>query len=148
MPIRTFAIVYGIVFLLVGIAGFVPGLVQPAMTNMDGMGHAGEGLLFGLFPINALHNVVHLAFGIAGLVAARHARWAWIYAVATAAIYFLLAAMGRASGPLDTTGGLIPLHGNNVWLHLVLAIGALAFAITGRGAWRETPPGDQKLRRR
>src|SRR5690606_21800674 len=56
-PIRYFALIYGIVFLVVGIAGFVPGLMTPLdptdpMVTVNGS----TGRLFGLFPVNSLHN--------------------------------------------------------------------------------------------
>ena len=57
---QTVARVFGIVFLLVGLLGLVT-----TPFSLSG------GLLLGLFPVNALHNLVHLAFGVWGLLAAR-----------------------------------------------------------------------------
>lgn len=142
---RSFALVYGIVFLAAGIAGFIPGLVQPisgvpqGSAGMETPHMEGVGLLFGLFPVNAMHNIVHILFGLAGLIAARSLRAGWIYACVVAVIYFILALMGIASG-LQTMFGLVPLWGYDVFLHLVLAAVALFFAVTGRGKWREAPP--------
>lgn len=63
--IRTFALVYGIVFVVTGIAGFIPAFVTPAETGMENAaGHMGEGLLLGLFPTNAIHNIFHLLWGV------------------------------------------------------------------------------------
>lgn len=141
---RSFALVYGVVFLAAGIAGFIPGLVQPAgevPQGSAGMGTPemeGVGLLFGLFPVNGMHNIVHILFGLAGLVTARSARAAWIYACVVAVAYLILGLMGIASG-LQTMFGLVPLWGYDVFLHLALAVGALYFAITGRGKWQEAP---------
>src|SRR3546814_14278039 len=68
-----FALAYGIVFLLVGIAGFVPGLVTgPApVTDAPAAEAESAGHLIGLFPVNPLHNAVHIVFGIWGLAAYR-----------------------------------------------------------------------------
>ena len=46
---------FGIFYLLIGVLGFIPGI-----TVMDAGGH---GLLLGIFAVNALHNMVHLAAG-------------------------------------------------------------------------------------
>ena len=126
--VRYFALAYGIVFLLVGIAGFVPGLVHaPApAAGADVAVDEGFGRLFGLFPINMLHNLVHILFGIWGLVAYRTLSAARLYARSVAVIYAVLAVMGLIPG-LNTTFGLIPLYGHDVWLHIVLAAVAAYF---------------------
>jgi hypothetical protein len=124
--VRYFALVYGIVFLLVGIAGFVPGLVAPAPEAPELTVDAGSGRLFGLFPINVLHNVVHLIFGIWGLTAYRTFSAARLYARSVAVIYAVFTVMGLIP-LLNTTFGLVPLYGHDVWLHAVLAIVAAYF---------------------
>ena len=124
--VRYFALVYGIVFLLVGIAGFVPGLVTPLQEAPGLTVGAGSGLLFGLFPVNVLHNVVHLAFGVWGLAAYRTFSAARLYARGVAVIYGLLTVMGLIP-LLNTTFGLIPLYGHDVWLHALLALVAAYF---------------------
>jgi hypothetical protein len=124
--VRYFAVVYGIVFLLVGIAGFVPGLVAPPQPAADVAVEEGFGRLFGLFPVNVLHNVVHLAFGVWGLAAYRTFSAARLYARSVAVIYGVLTVMGLIP-LLNTTFGLIPLYGHDVWLHALLAIVAAYF---------------------
>ena len=127
MPVRYFALIYGIVFLIVGIAGFVPGLVTMAdPAAADVAADAGFGRLFGLFPVNWLHNLVHIAFGIWGLAAYRTFSSARLYARAVALIYGVLTVMGLI--PVLNTGfGLIPLYGHDGWLHALLAIFAADF---------------------
>ena len=88
MSTRTFAMIFGIVFILVGIAGFVPALVQPADGGAMMIG--GHGMLLGLFPVNTLHNVVHLLFGLWGIAASRSAGGAVNYARGVAIIYAVL----------------------------------------------------------
>lgn len=121
MNIRYFALAFGIVFLLVGIAGFVPAFLTPLdpshpLPAVD----SGAGQLFGLFPVNLLHNIVHIAFGIWGLVAYRTLGASVGYARAVAIIYAVLGVMGLIPG-LSTTFGLVPLYGHDVWLHFLLA---------------------------
>jgi hypothetical protein len=127
--VRYFALVYGIVFLLVGIAGFVPGLVAPPEAGRELVVNTGFGRLFDLFPVNVLHNLVHVLFGIWGLAACRTLSASRTYARAVAVIYGVLTVMGLIP-VLATTFGLIPLYGHDVWLHALLAIVAAYFGWT------------------
>ena len=135
MNTRTFAMIFGIVFLLVGAGGFIPGL-----TMMDMSGHAADAdvtmkSMFGyelkLFPVNVLHDLVHILFGIWGLLAARTLGGARMYFRGVAIIYAVLTVMGLVPA-LYTTFGLIPLYGNDVWLHALLAIVAAYFGWMNR----------------
>ncbi len=127
MSIRTFALVYGVVFLLVGVAGFVPAfLSNPEMVEPNLVITASSGYLFGLFPVNALHNLAHIVFGVWGLAVYKNVSGAILYARVVAIAYALLAIMGLIP-VLNTTFGLIPLHGHDVWLHVLLAAVAAYF---------------------
>ena len=136
--VRYFALIYGIVFLLVGILGFVPGMTHMHEGSPDlAVEGPGHGYLFGLFHVNVLHNIVHLLFGIWGLAAFRAYGASRMYARGVAVIYALLGIFGLIPG-LNTLFGLVPLHGNDVWLHFLLAIVA---AIFGWAPVREEPIG-------
>ena len=127
MSIRTFALIYGLVFTAVGIAGFIPGLVTPHDAAQHQLAiEQGAGDLFGLFPVNIVHNVVHLAFGVWGLAVYRNANAALGYARSVAIIYAVFVFMGFIPS-LDTLFGLVPLHGNDLWLHALLAALAAYF---------------------
>jgi len=133
MNVRTFALIYGVVFAIVGIAGFFPGLLSPHDSAEHSLAiERGAGDLFGLFPVNVLHNLVHLAFGVWGLGAYRQTSLAIVYARSVAIIYALFTIMGLIPGP-DTVFGLVPLHGNDVWLHALLAAGAAYFGFMRHG---------------
>jgi Domain of unknown function (DUF4383) len=128
------------VFLLVGIAGFIPAFVTtPVEMSRDLAIEAGHGYLFGLFPVNIVHNLVHIVFGIWGLVAYRALGSARLYARAVTVIYALLAILGLIPG-LDTLFGLVPLHGHDVWLHILLAAIAAYFGFVAK-------PDDEYLSR-
>lgn len=132
MSVRTFALVFGIVFVVVGVAGFIPGLTA-AHTHPDVTMETGLGLLFGLFPVNLLHNIVHVLFGIWGLAASRSVSGSRGYGKAVAVIYALFVVMGIVEAAnLWTTFGLVPLYGNDVWLHALLAAGAAYFGFFHR----------------
>lgn len=117
MSTRNFALGAGIVYLLVGICGFVPAFVTapPAHAPHLIVNHS-YGYLFGLFPVNVLHNIVHLAIGAWGLASYRKANGPIVFAKGVAIIYALFTVMGLLPF-LKITGGLIPLFGHDVWLH-------------------------------
>ncbi|MGZ8997246.1 MAG: DUF4383 domain-containing protein [Allosphingosinicella sp.] len=131
MNTRTFALIFGIVFLAVGALGFVPGMVHPATGGHNVTMTQGYGDLLGLFPVNMLHNVVHLLFGLWGVMAYRSLAGAKTYFKAVAVIYGLLTILGLIPS-MNTTFGLIPIYGNDVWLHAVLALVAAYFGWMNR----------------
>ena len=131
----TFALVYGLAFTVAGLGGFVPGLNQMHAPQHDPNLHVegpGHGSLLGLFHVNVLHNLIHLAFGIWGIVAWRGGFGASrLYARAVAVIYALFVVMGLVP-VLNYVFGLVPIHGHDVWLHLLLAAPAAYFGFAGR----------------
>ena len=124
---RLFALLIGIAFLLAGIMGFIPALVWPPPVGApDVHVHAGHGYLLGLFPVNLLHNLVHVIIGLGGLIASRTFSASRGFSRVLAIFYGLLAIMGLVPA-LNTTFGLIPIHGHDVWLHAITAILAAYF---------------------
>jgi hypothetical protein len=122
-----FSLVIGVAFLVAGILGFVPGLVHPPHAEAPALRvDFGYGYLLGLFPVNVLHNLVHLLIGIAGLVASRTPPAAIRFSRVLAVFYGALALMGLVPA-LGTTFGLIPIFGHDVWLHALTAAAAAYF---------------------
>jgi hypothetical protein len=114
----------GVVFLLVGILGFIPGVT----TNYDQMlfaGHESEALLLGVFQVSILHNLVHLLFGIAGVAVARSASASRNYLIWGGVIYLVLWLYGLFIDH-DGPANLVPVNNADNWLHLVLGIGMIA----------------------
>ncbi|HYD13128.1 MAG TPA: DUF4383 domain-containing protein [Allosphingosinicella sp.] len=133
MSTRTFALIFGLVFLAVGALGFVPGMTHtPAAGSHNVTMTNGYGDLLGLFPVNVLHNAVHILFGLWGLLASRSAAGAVTYARGVAIIYILLAVLGLISAT-ETTFGYIPIYGNDVYLHAALGIIAAYFGFANKG---------------
>jgi hypothetical protein len=125
MNTATMAMVFGVVFSLVGLLGFFPSPPDPAAPPLA-VEH-GHGMALGLFPINTLHNIVHLLFGVLGIAAARGAIMsARAYFQLVAVSYALLVILGLLPAT-QTTFGLIPIWGNDVWLHALIAAGAAYF---------------------
>jgi hypothetical protein len=141
MTVRTFALIAGIAYLAAGILGFVPQLLSPPPANAPEVGiTAFYGYLLGLFPVNFMHNLVHLAIGAWGIAASRAAGGARAYAKSLAVIYGILTIMGLIPG-LNTLFGLAPLFGHDVWLHAVTAIIAAYFGWVARA----TTVGDTRI---
>ena len=111
--VQRVALVFGIVFLLVGILGLL------SAGGMEMGADPAPAMLLGLFPVNLLHNIVHLLFGVWGLVGSRSFSGAKTYATAVGVIYIVLAICGFF---IPTTFGLIPIGGNDIWLHAVIGI--------------------------
>ncbi|GAA5033392.1 DUF4383 domain-containing protein [Terrabacter aeriphilus] len=117
----------GIVFLIVGVAGFVPGLTSD-YDRMDGMGHESMALLLGIFMVSWLHNLVHLLFGVAGLVSSRRWSSSRAYLIGGGAIYLLLWVYGLVVDH-DSAANFVPLNSADNWLHLVLGLGMIAIGV-------------------
>lgn len=116
---KTLAMVFGIVFVLVGILGFVPNPLVGAT---------------GIFETNLMHDLVHLVFGIILLVVAfkapmKSALWLKILGL----VYLIIAVLGFVMVP---GGGLLLglVHTNDAdhWLHIVLGIVLLAGGFAGK----------------
>jgi hypothetical protein len=127
MTTRTFAPAWGYSSCSLVFPGLIPGALQPAPPGHDLAVDALHGRALGLFEVNILHTLVHLIFGIWGLIAYRSWDAAKTYAKSVAVIYIVFAVMGVLPAPINTTFGLVPLHGNDVWLHVLLAAPAAYF---------------------
>ena len=142
MNARNFAMFLGVVFVFVGIAGFIPGLNHMGATGHDEhlvVTNPGHGMLLGLFHVNVLHNCVHILFGVLGIIAARGG-WAVGYCRFVAIAYIALAAMGSFSfGNMKYTFGFIPIEGNDVWLHALIGVFAAIFGWVVPGSKPTSP---------
>ena len=114
---QTLALLFGVVFLLVGILGFIPGITEEAPG--DFAGEDSEGSLLGLFQVSILHNLAHLAFGI-GILAARKHATALTYLLVGGVAYLGLFVLGLV-GALDW----LPADDTDDWLHVALGVALL-----------------------
>ncbi|HYX34812.1 MAG TPA: DUF4383 domain-containing protein [Oligoflexus sp.] len=134
MQTKNFALVAGILFLVIGVLGFVPAFRMMPPGHAPNLALEGSyGYLFGLFPINVLHNIVHIAVGIWGLMAYRNFASARGYSKSLAVGYGVLAVMGLVPG-LNVLGGYLPLFGHDVWLHALTAAVAAYFGFANRAS--------------
>ena len=114
---QKLAFLFGVVFLLVGILGFIPAITEDAPGSFAG--EDSEGSLFGAFQTSVLHNLAHLAFGI-GILAARKHTTALTYLLVGGVAYLGLFLIGIA-GAMDW----LPADDTDDWLHLALAAALL-----------------------
>ncbi|SEH66554.1 protein of unknown function [Mycolicibacterium rutilum] len=126
-PVQKAALAVSAVFLLVGVLGFIPGIT----TNYDTMtfaSHHSEALLLGLFNVSILHNIVHLLFGVAGLLLARTFSGARAYLIGGGAVYLVLWLYGLVIDH-DSAANFVPLNTADNWLHLFLGLGMIALGV-------------------
>lgn len=134
MSTRRFALIFGIVYTAVGVLGFFPVfLAQPPADAPIPVVTLLYGYLIGLFPVNILHTLVHLAVGVWGIAAWRSMGGSVAYARSLAVIFAVLAVMGLFPG-LNTVFGLVPLHGHDIWLHAGTAAIAAYFGWSAKAA--------------
>jgi hypothetical protein len=122
---QSLAGLFGVAFLLVGMAGFVPGLVQHyGQLHWWKNGSGAE--LFGVFQTSILHNFVHLGLGVLGLLAARATASARAYLSGGGAAYLALGAYGLV---IDRLGrwNVVPVNRADDWLHLGIGV-AMVYA--------------------
>lgn len=127
---KQVAVIFGVVMLLVGILGFIPGLTTagPAGTSYR--------LLLGIFAINPLHNVIHLATGAVALAAGLYGSGAYarMYFLVFGIVYALITIIGVTGILFDSHSnllGIVPINGADNILHLAITLLALGtYALT------------------
>jgi hypothetical protein len=126
-PTQVLAGLAGLAFLALGIVGFV----RTGFSDFAGHGH---GMLLG-FAINPLHNVVHLVFGVAGLllafssVTARLFGWLMFTGFGVLVIWGLALVGMTSTNPVSELGNPLNLNVADNWLHLGVAVLGLVIAI-------------------
>jgi hypothetical protein len=125
--LQKVATAVAVVFLAVGVLGFVPGITTNYDTMMFG-GHHSEAKLLGLFQVSILHNIVHLLFGIAGLALARSFSGARTYLIGGGAVYLVLWIYGLV---IDQTSAanFVPINTADNWLHFFLGLGMIGLGV-------------------
>jgi hypothetical protein len=122
-PVQNVARLVGVVFLLVGIAGFIPGITTNLYDGLDFAGDSGNAELLGLFQVSVLHNIVHALFGV-GILMAATPDGARTFLLGSGAIYVLLFVLGILGG-----ADWVPVNDADNWLHLALGVGLVALGL-------------------
>lgn len=122
--LQTAALLVGGTFVLVGLLGFVPGIT----TGFDELSFASNDSgaeLLGIFQVSVLHNLVHLLFGVVGIVMAKSAAGAKLFLVGGGAVYVVLFVYGLVIN-LDSAANFVPVNEADNYLHLVLGVAMIA----------------------
>ncbi|HSH39165.1 MAG TPA: DUF4383 domain-containing protein [Chthoniobacterales bacterium] len=120
--LKTAATIFGIFFIIAGIGGFVPAL---APSHGDG------NMLFGIFMVGPVHNIVHLASGAAALFCAfSGAGAARKYFQIFGSVYLLVALIGFIYGNSPIMG-VMEHNTADIGLHILIAAVALYFGFAG-----------------
>jgi len=113
--------VFGAVYLLIGILGFIPAVVVPTAV-------AGQGLLLGIFAVNTVHNLAHLILGALLLFASTSSARFWTLSRALAGVFAFLV-VGSVLAPIAEGVAINP---PDTGLHLVSALLLAYLAIASR----------------
>ena len=123
--IQKLATAFGVILTVLAIIGaFAAGAMymQPSDPAM-----ASKAL--GIFPVNLLHNIVHLLTGIWGLAAARSWASSKSFFIWGGVLYAVLTVLAFVS---PSGFGLVPLAGPDIALHCLVAIVMLAIGLTAK----------------
>ncbi|WP_433169199.1 DUF4383 domain-containing protein [Kribbella sp. CA-247076] len=119
-PTAAQAITLWIAGALLALAGF--GFLLQLGQNVEGLSGLGtESVLFGLFHVSVLHNVVHLLLGAAALATAGNAHHCQVFLAVTGSVLLALVLYGQLDrSPI--VADLVPVGTADTWLHLLLAL--------------------------
>jgi hypothetical protein len=131
VSVQSVAAVVGVVFVVVGVLGFVPGITAH-YGSMSFAGHGSSAKLLGIFQVSILHNLFHLVFGLVGLALAKTVEGASNFLVGGGVVYLALWLLGVIGA-----GDWLPANTADNWLHFLLGIGMLGLGfVAGRGPAR------------
>ncbi|HKV21702.1 MAG TPA: DUF4383 domain-containing protein [Mycobacterium sp.] len=131
MAVQGAAIIVAGALLIVGLLGFLPG-VTTHHDLLQFAGHHSGAKLFGVFAVSILHNLLHMALGVAGLVMARTYALARAYFLIGGLAYLGLFAYGIAIDH-GSSANVIPVNSADNWLHFGLGVGMLLLGLTLAG---------------
>ena len=112
------ALVFGIIFLVIGVLGFIPGITAN-YSALYFAGYDSDAVPLGVFQVSVLHNVVHIILGLVGLWMARTHSSAKAYLIGAGVVYLLLFLYGLII-PLNSAANFVPVNWADNWLHLGL----------------------------
>jgi TRAP-type mannitol/chloroaromatic compound transport system substrate-binding protein len=124
--VQSIAALAGVVFLLIGILGFVPGITTH-YGSMSFAGHGSGAQLLGVFQVSILHNLVHLSFGVVGLVLAKTADGARTFLFGGGAVYLALWVIG-----LVGAAEWVPSSTRDNWAHFAFGVVLLGLGVVAR----------------
>jgi len=110
----------GILLMLVGILGFVPGITTQYSELMF-LGPASHAMFLGVFQVSMLLNIVQLAVGATGWAMSRTEHGARNFLLGAGVLYVVLAIFGFIVG-VESAANFLSLNMMDNWTHLVLGV--------------------------
>jgi hypothetical protein len=124
---QKFSYIFGAIYLVVGIVGFfVTGTADFAVK------HTGKNLI--IFQLNPLHNIVHIAIGVALLLAARNAIMSRTVNATIGSIYLVVGIIGLFTANSTNSLNILALNQPDNGLHIATAILALGVVFAEKPA--------------
>lgn len=114
----------GILLVVVGILGFVPG-VTTQYSELMFLGPDSHAMFLGLFQVSMLLNIVQLAIGATGWAMSRTEHGARNFLLGAGALYIVLAIFGLSVG-VDSAANFLSFNMADNWAHLVLGVAMIA----------------------
>ncbi|ADX72306.1 hypothetical protein Asphe3_11240 [Pseudarthrobacter phenanthrenivorans Sphe3] len=118
--VQNVGIGVGIVLMLVGLLGFIPG-VTIEYSELRFFGPDSQAMLFGVFQVSMLLNIVQVAIGATGWAMSRSEHGARNFLLGAGALYIVLAIFGLSVG-VDSAANFLALNMLDNWTHLGLGI--------------------------
>lgn len=143
LAVEGAAVIVAAAFLAIAIAGFTPGLTTH-LDRLQWLGHDSQSQLFGVFEVSVVHNLLHLAFGIAGLLLASTYARARAYLIGGGLIYLGLSLYGLLADPSGPRN-ILPLNNADNWLHFAIGVVMILLGLTLAGARVPTGAGGEPL---
>jgi len=128
---QNLARLIGLVFLLIGVLGFIPGVTHN-FDELNFAGHESDAELFGIFQVSVLLNVIHIALGIAGLVLSGSAAGARSFLIGGGLVSLAMWLIGLLTTQ-RSDGNFLPVNVEDDYLHLILGAVMLLLALAPRG---------------
>ena len=136
--VQSAALLAGILFLAVGILGFVPGITTH-YGDLTFAGHDSGAKVLGIFQTSILHNIVHLLFGLVGIAMARSWEGARTFLIGGGVVYLVLFVYGLLAHG-SSSANFIPVNSADNVLHVALGV---AMIVLGIVLGRELIPTDR-----
>jgi hypothetical protein len=118
-PAQLYALIFGAVLTLAGIIGF---FYNSDFTSDKSVRDA----VFGILDVNGWHNLVHIATGVLGLIAASSYASARTYALALGVVYIAIAIWGFILGDGGSILSIVPVNTEDNFLHLLIGVAGIA----------------------
>jgi hypothetical protein len=131
MAVQGAALLVAAGFIVIGVLGFIPG-VTTDYGRLHWAGHQSGAMLFGVFAVSGLHNILHLVSGFVGFALARSYAASRAYFLGGGVVYLALWVHGLL---LDqrSSANLLPVNNADVWLNFGLGVCMVLLGLTLAG---------------